>query len=91
MEISVDDLLFKGKPIGRFELEGFPKGRLAFAPPAHHQPGRQRDRRRALAQCATSMQTQVNLLMEISNAGKILARSGYPIQSKTAAAHCQPT
>jgi len=79
MEISVDDLLFKGKPIGRFELVGFPEGQdwrlrhLHITNPDGSVTG---DGLWRSAQ--TSMQTQVNLLMEISNAGKILARSGYP-------------
>ncbi|HEX7454905.1 MAG TPA: YhdP family protein [Gallionella sp.] len=79
MEISIDDLLFKGKPIGRFELAGAPEGQdwrlrhLHITNPDGSVTG---DGLWRSAQ--TSMQTQVNLLMEISNAGKILARSGYP-------------
>lgn len=79
MEISIEDLLFKGKQIGRFELVGVPEGRdwrlrrLHITNPDGTLTG---DGLWRSAQ--TSMQTQVNLLLEISNAGKILARSGYP-------------
>ncbi|MDO8207731.1 MAG: YhdP family protein, partial [Gallionella sp.] len=79
MEISIDDLLFKGKPVGRFELTGAPEGQdwrlhhLHIVNPDGSVTG---DGLWRSAQ--TSMQTQVNLLMDISNAGKILARSGYP-------------
>lgn len=79
MDISIDDLLFKGKNIGRFELVGFPEGpdwrlkRLHITNPDGSLAG---DGLWRSAQ--TSMQTQVNLSLEISNAGKILARSGYP-------------
>jgi uncharacterized protein (TIGR02099 family) len=75
LEINIDDLLFKGKQIGRFELVGFPEGeywrlrRLRITNPDDSVTGDGLWR---------SSQTQLNLLMEISNAGKILARSGYP-------------
>jgi uncharacterized protein (TIGR02099 family) len=75
MEITVEDLLFKDKDIGRFELTGFPEGRdwrlrrLHITNPDGSLTGNGLWR---------SRQTQVNLLLEISNAGKILARSGYP-------------
>jgi uncharacterized protein (TIGR02099 family) len=79
MEISIDDLLYKGKQIGHFDLTGYPEGqdwrlrRLHITNPDgiitgdglwHSEQNRS--------------QTQLNLLMDISNAGKILARSGYP-------------
>lgn len=79
MDISIDDLLYKGKQIGRFELVGVPDGhdwhlrRLHITNPDGSVTG---DGFWRSAQ--TSMQTQVNLLLEISDAGKILARSGYP-------------
>jgi uncharacterized protein (TIGR02099 family) len=79
MDINIEDLLYKGKQIGRFELVGVPEGRdwrlrrLHITNPDGSLTG---DGIWRSAQ--TSMQTQVNLLLEISNAGKILARSGYP-------------
>ena len=75
MEITVEDLLFKDKDIGRFELTGFPEGRdwrlrrLHITNPDGSLTGNGLWR---------SKQTQVNLLLDISDAGKILARSGYP-------------
>ncbi len=79
MEISIEDLLFKGKQIGRFELVGYPEGqdwrlrRLRITNPDGSVTGDG-----VWHGEKTSMQTQLNLLLEISNAGKILARSGYP-------------
>ncbi len=79
MEISIEDLLFKGKQIGRLELVGYPEEqdwrlrRLRITNPDGSLSG---DGLWRSAQ--TSMQTRLNLLLEISNAGKILARSGYP-------------
>ena len=79
MDLSVEDLQYKGKQIGRFELVGYPEGqdwrlrRLRITNPDGSLSG---DGLWRSAQ--TSMQTQLNLLMEISNAGKILGRSGYP-------------
>ncbi|MDO8349795.1 MAG: YhdP family protein [Gallionella sp.] len=79
MEIAIEDLLFKGKQIGRFELVGYPEGqdwrlrRLRITNPDGSVTGDG-----VWHGANTSMQTQVNLLLEISNAGKILARSGYP-------------
>ncbi len=75
MEITIEDLLFKDKNIGRFELTGFPEGRdwrlrrLHITNPDGSLTGEG---------LWHSKQTQVNLSLEISNAGKILARSGYP-------------
>jgi uncharacterized protein YhdP len=79
VEITIEDLLFKDKNIGRFELVGFPEGndwrlrRLRITNPDGNMTGDGLWRSEQ-----TSMQTRVNLLLEISNAGKILARSGYP-------------
>ena len=79
MEIAIEDFLFKGKQIGRFELVGYPDGqdwrlrRLRITNPDGSVTGDG-----VWYGANTSMQTQVNLLLEISNAGKILARSGYP-------------
>lgn len=75
MDINVEDLLYKGKQFGRVELIGVPEGRdwrlrrLHITNPDGSLSGDGLWR---------STQTQVNLLLEISNAGKILARSGYP-------------
>ncbi len=79
VDISVEDLLFKGKQVGRFELIGVPEGRdwrlrrLRITNPDGSLTGDGLWRG-----TQTSTQTQLNLLLEISNAGKILARSGYP-------------
>jgi uncharacterized protein (TIGR02099 family) len=79
MEISIDDLLYKGKQIGHFDLTGYPEGsdwrlrRLHITNPDGSITG---DGLWHTAQARS--QTQLNLLMDISNAGKILARSGYP-------------
>ncbi len=75
LEIAIEDLLYKKKNIGHFELVGFPEGqdwrlkRLRITNPDGSVTGDGYWR---------NTQTQVNLLMDISNAGKILARSGYP-------------
>jgi len=79
MEISIDDLLFKGKQIGHFELAGYPEGedwrlrRLHISNPDGSITGEGMWRG-----AQTQTQTRISLLMDISNAGKILARSGYP-------------
>jgi uncharacterized protein (TIGR02099 family) len=79
MEISIDDLLYKNKQIGHLELTGYPDGqdwrlrRLHITNPDGTISGD------GLWQNSqANSQTQLNLLMDISNAGKILARSGYP-------------
>lgn len=79
LEVSIDDLQFTGKKIGHMELTGHPEGRdwrlrrLRITNPDgsltgdgvwHGEQG--------------NPQTEVNLTLEISNAGKILERSGYP-------------
>ena len=79
LELAVEDLQFKGKHIGRLEITGHPEGqdwrlrRLRLTNPDgsvsgdgiwHGEQG--------------NTQTELNLALEISNAGKILARSGYP-------------
>jgi uncharacterized protein YhdP len=79
LEISIEDLLFKGKNIGRFELVGFPEGqdwrlrRMLVTNPDGNLSGDG-----IWHQEQNSIKTQLNLLLDISNAGKILARSGYP-------------
>ncbi len=79
LEITVEDFQFKSKQIGHFELVGYPDGedwrlrRLRITNPDGSLTGEGiwHDKK-------TGQQTDVNLLLEISNAGKILARSGYP-------------
>ncbi|MFA6972250.1 MAG: YhdP family protein [Gallionella sp.] len=79
IDISVEDLLFKGKQIGRFEVVGIPEGRDWRLRHFHiTNPDGSVTGDGLWRSAQTSMQTQVNLLLEISNAGKILARSGYP-------------
>lgn len=79
VDIGIEDLQVKGKNIGRLELIGLPEGkdwrlrRLHITNPDGNLTGDGLWRANQ-----DSMQTQVNLLLEISNAGKILARSGYP-------------
>jgi uncharacterized protein (TIGR02099 family) len=79
LEVSVEDMLFKGKQIGRFDLVGYPEGqdwrlrRLRITNPDGSLSGDG-----IWHGAPNSMQTQANLLLEISNAGKILARSGFP-------------
>ena len=79
LEIAIENLQIKGKQIGRFELVGHPDGqdwrlrRLLITNPDGSLVG---DGIWRSGQGNT--QTQVNLILDISNAGKILARSGYP-------------
>ena len=79
VEISVEDFQFKGKQIGHFELVGYPEGqdwrlrRLHITNPDGSLTG---DGLWLGGQ--GNKKTQVNLMLEISNAGKILERSGYP-------------
>jgi len=79
LEISVDDLQFKGKQIGHLDLTGHPEGqdwrlrRLRLTNPDGSVTGDG-----VWHGEKSGTQTEVNLLLEISNAGKILARSGYP-------------
>jgi len=79
LEVSIDDLQFKGKKIGHLDLTGHPDGqdwrlrRLRITNPDGSVTG---DGIWRGEQGDT--QTEVNLMLEISDAGKILARSGYP-------------
>jgi len=79
LEISIESLQIKGKQIGRFELVGHPEGRdwrlrrLHVTNPDASITG---DGVWRVAQSGT--QTQANFQLEIGDAGKILARSGYP-------------
>lgn len=75
LEIAVENLTVNDREIGRFELIGYPEGR------------NWRLRRLNIVNSDGSLsgdgywrgaQTQVNLQLEVNDAGKILARSGYP-------------
>ncbi|MDX8379501.1 MAG: YhdP family protein [Gallionella sp.] len=79
LDISIENFQLKGKKMGRFELVGYPEGqdwrlrRLHITNPDGRITGdglwhEDKDK----------MNTQVKLLLKISNAGEILARSGYP-------------
>ncbi|MDD5612474.1 MAG: YhdP family protein [Gallionella sp.] len=76
LELSVDDFQYKNKQIGRFELVGHPDGkdwrlrRFRITNPDGSLSGD--------GAWHEGRQTDINLTLEISNAGKILARSGYP-------------
>ena len=76
VEIAIDDLHIKGKQIGRFELVGYPDGqdwrmrRLRITNPDGTLMGD--------GTWQSNAQSQVNLMLDISDAGKILDRSGYP-------------
>jgi uncharacterized protein (TIGR02099 family) len=79
LDIAVDDFTWKDKPLGKMELLAQQHGRdwlleslritnpdgLLTADGKYHM-------------ASGEAQTQVNLKLEISDAGKILARSGYP-------------
>lgn len=79
LEIAIENLQIKGKQVGRLELVGYPEGqdwrlrRLHVTNPDGSLIG---DGLWRGGQA--NAQTQLNLLLEISDAGKILARSGYP-------------
>ena len=79
LDVSVENLQIKGKQIGRFELVGYPEGkdwrlrRLHVTNPDGSLLGD------GLWQdTAGGSKSQLNLSLEISDAGKILDRSGYP-------------
>lgn len=79
VEIAVEDFQFKGKQIGRFDLVGYPEGqdwrlrRLRITNPDGSLTGDG-----LWLGGGGNKKTRVNLMLEISNAGKILERSGYP-------------
>jgi uncharacterized protein (TIGR02099 family) len=76
LEIMIENLQLKGKHVGRFELVGYPEGqdwllrRLRFTNPDGSLMGDGIWRGNG--------QSQINLMLDISDAGKILDRSGYP-------------
>ncbi|WP_435627038.1 YhdP family protein [Candidatus Ferrigenium straubiae] len=80
LQVSVENFQMKDKQIGRLELVGHPEGndwrmrRLNIANPDGSLTGDGVWR----GGQAGGAQTQVNLLLQISDAGKVLARSGYP-------------
>jgi uncharacterized protein (TIGR02099 family) len=79
LQISIEDLQVENKQIGRMDLVGHPDGndwrlrRLNIVNPDGSLAG---DGVWRSGQAGA--QTQVNLSLQISDAGKILARSGYP-------------
>jgi uncharacterized protein (TIGR02099 family) len=79
LDISIENLQLKGKQIGHFELVGYPDGkdwrlrRLNITNPDGSLAGDG-----VWRDAEGKLQTQVNLVMDISDAGKILGRSGYP-------------
>jgi len=79
LDISIENLQLKGKQIGRFELVGYPQGkdwrlrRLNITNPDGSLAGDG-----IWKDTAGQMQTQLKLALDISDAGKILGRSGYP-------------
>lgn len=79
LEISIENLQIKGKQIGHCELVGYPDGkdwrlrRLNVTNPDGTLVGDG-----VWSDAAGKTQTKVNLTLDISDAGKILGRSGYP-------------
>lgn len=79
LQIAIEQLQIDGKQIGRLELVGHPEGkdwrmrRLNIFNPDGSLVGDGIWR-----EAKPYVKTQANLLLQISDAGKILARSGYP-------------
>ena len=79
MEIQIDQLTWAGKQLGRLIFVGVPEnggwrlGRLAIENPDGALSGKG-----FWKGAADASETQLTLKLNISNAGKILARSGYP-------------
>jgi uncharacterized protein YhdP len=79
LDISIENLYIKGNHIGRFELIGHPENRdwrlrrLNITNPDGSLVGNG-----VWSDAQGPQQTQLNLMLDISNAGKILERSGYP-------------
>ncbi|MGA7749448.1 MAG: DUF3971 domain-containing protein [Gallionella sp.] len=78
-DVRVENFEFEGKQVGHFELVGHPEGkawrmrRLNITNPDGTLVGDG-----VWSDTEAGGQTQVNLLLDISDAGKILGRSGYP-------------
>ncbi len=79
LDFRIENLQLQGKQIGHFELIGHPEGRdwrlrrLNIANPDGSMVGDG-----IWNDGGSGMKTQVNLVIDISDAGKILERSGYP-------------
>lgn len=79
LDISIENLQLKGKHIGRFELIGHPEGkdwlmrRLNITNPDGSLVGNG-----VWSDAQGQQETQLKLLLDIRNAGKVLDRSGYP-------------
>jgi uncharacterized protein YhdP len=79
LDLSIENLLVKGKHIGRFELIGHPEGsdwlmrRLNITNPDGSLVGDG-----VWGDAEGQQNTRLKLMLDISDAGKILARSGYP-------------
>jgi len=79
LDISIENLQMKGKQIGHFELVGHPDHadwrlrRLNITNPDGSLVGDG-----VWSEADGQMQSQVNLVLDISDVGKILGRSGYP-------------
>ena len=79
LQVSIENFQMGGKEVGRLELVGHPDGkewrmrRLNIVNPDGSLAGDG-----VWRSGSGGTQTQVNLLLQISDAGKILARSGYP-------------
>lgn len=79
LDIRVENLQLEGKQIGHFELIGHPEGRdwhlrrLSIVNPDGSLVGDG-----AWNDTDSGMKTRVNLVLAISDAGRILERSGYP-------------
>jgi uncharacterized protein YhdP len=79
LDISIENLQIKGKHIGRFELIGHPEDtdwrlrRLNITNPDGRLVGDG-----VWSDTQGQQRTRLNLQLDISDAGKILARSGYP-------------
>jgi len=79
LEVAIDQLQISGKQIGQLELIGHPDGdswrlrRLLLTNPDGSLSGDG-----VWTDVSGKAQTKINLMLEITNAGKILDRSGYP-------------
>jgi uncharacterized protein (TIGR02099 family) len=79
LDVSVENLQLKGKQIGHFEMVGHPEGtdwRLRRLNISNADGSMVGDG--VWSNALGQHQTKVNLVLDISDAGKILGRSGYP-------------